>query len=342
MTDKKKQPDSKPAKQPQPAAGKKKPNTKVLKNKRRQRRQLLTFMRMIRYGTNNFTRNAWLTIAATAVMTITLLIIFVTAMAGNVLNDSIKEMTRSIDLSIYIKTDTDEQDVEAMISDLGKLDNVDSVTYISPEEGKQSLARENVSDSTAMDALTQATNRIPGTIRVQLIDVEDTSSLEDYVANNELYRANQDRRPSFVTKKDIIDRLTSWAGFAQTGGIVASSIFVIISSLIIFNTIRMAIFSRKDEIEMMKLIGADRNFIRGPFVVEAIVYGLIAAVIATAIGIGLLLWSKDGLVSFGVMVEPTFDLIVKYIGFVVLAMILAGGIIGTISSLLATRRYLKV
>lgn len=328
-------------KQP-PASGKKKPNTKVLQNKRRQRRRLLTFMRMVRYGTNNFTRNAWLTIAATAVMTITLLIIFVTVMAGNVLNDSIREMTRSIDMSLYIRTDTKDDDIEAMRSEIAALDNVDTVTFITPEEGKQSLVRDNISDQTAMDALTQATNRIPGTFRVQLVDIEDTSSLKDYVANNALYKESQDRRPSFETKKVIIDRLTSWARFAQTGGIVASSIFVIISSLIIFNTIRMAIFSRKDEIEMMKLIGADKGFIRGPFVVEAIVYGLIAALIATGLGIALLVWSKDGLASFGIIVEPTFDLIIKYIGLAVLAMIGVGAIIGTVSSLLATRRYLKV
>lgn len=323
-------------------AATKKQSTKVLQTKRRQRRQMLTYMRMVRYGVNNFTRNAWLTIAATAVMTITLLIIFVTVMAGSVLNDSIREMTRSIDISLYVKTDTSDEDIDTMKEDIAALDNVETVNFVSPEEGRTSLAQDNRSDDMALDAMTQATNRIPGVFRVQLTNVDDTESLEQYVSDNTTYRANQDRVPSFIGSRDVIDTLASWATFAQTGGIAASVVFVLISSLIIFNTIRMAIFSRKDEIQMMKLIGADRNFIRGPFVVEAIVYGFIAAVIATAAGIALMMWSKDGLASFGVVVQPTFDMMVTYIAVVILGMIVLGGIIGTVSSLLATRRYLKV
>jgi cell division protein FtsX len=110
----------------------------------------------------------------------------------------------------------------------------------------------------------------------------------------------------------------------------------------VFNTIRMAIFNRKDEIQMMKLIGADRNFIRGPFVVEAVVYGFIAAVLATAIGITLLFTTKDKLIDYDVAIQGTIDFTTTYLGFVLLGMILLGAIIGIISSLLATRRYLKI
>lgn len=129
--------------------------------------------------------------------------------------------------------------------------------------------------------------------------------------------------------------------FADRVGIIATVIFVVISSLIVFNTIRMAIFNRRDEIEMMKLIGADRAFIRGPFIVEAVVYGFIAAVLATILGVAGLYWLKDRLIA-GVQVQPTLDFVVDYIGFVALGMILLGATIGILSSLLATRRYLKI
>ena len=112
--------------------------------------------------------------------------------------------------------------------------------------------------------------------------------------------------------------------------------------LIIFNTIRMAIFNRKEEIQMMKLIGADRSFIRGPFVVEAIVYGFIAAVIATSLGIGLLSLFAKNMQSWGIEIGPTVNLLTDYIAVVLLGMILVGALIGTVSSLLATRRYLKI
>jgi cell division transport system permease protein len=129
---------------------------------------------------------------------------------------------------------------------------------------------------------------------------------------------------------------------AQRIGIVASIIFVAISALIIFNTIRMAIFSRKEEIQMMKLIGADKSFIRGPFVVEAIVYGFIAALLATILGYVLLIAVRDRFVGSGVEVQPTLELATTYGVLVLLGMIALGAIIGTVSSLLATRRYLKI
>ena len=92
----------------------------------------------------------------------------------------------------------------------------------------------------------------------------------------------------------------------------------------------------------MKLIGADKKFIRGPFVVEAIVYGFIAALVASGLGYAILVALRDRLGDSGVDVSTTLDWVVVYAGVVLLGMILLGGLIGTVSSLLATRRYLKI
>ena len=128
---------------------------------------------------------------------------------------------------------------------------------------------------------------------------------------------------------------------ASIGGSIATVVFVLISSLVVFNTIRMAIFNRKSEIQMMKLIGAERSFIRGPFVVEAIMYGFIAAVIATAGGYGLLVFAKEPMRKWLPMDTLLQDL-TPYVGLVLLAMIVIGGLIGTISSWVATHKYLKI
>ena len=93
---------------------------------------------------------------------------------------------------------------------------------------------------------------------------------------------------------------------------------------------------------MMKLIGADKSFIRGPFVVEAVVYGFIAAVLATVLGLVGLYSVKDKLASYEVAVDSTITMLTTYAGFVLLGMIALGAIIGAVSALLATRRYLKI
>lgn len=319
-------------------------NARAFTQQKYHRRQWMTFVRMCRYGVNNFTRNAWLTIAATAVMTITLLIIFMTLVAQNVLSDTTTEVGKNIDRSIYLKTGTTEEQAKTILSDLRKLSNVDSVTFVTSEEGRAKLAQDNKTDKGALNALNEATNKIPATIRIQLKDVNDTSQLVDFVNNNQALKKHIDtRQPTFMSdRKSATDTIASWTQAAQQVGIGASVLFVAISMLIVFNTIRMAIFNRKDEIEMMKLIGANRSFIRGPFVVEAIVYGFIAAVIATLLGIGILYFMGDGLSSYGVAVGKTIDFITTYIGFILLGMIFIGALVGTVSSLLATRRYLKI
>lgn len=311
----------------------------------RHRRQWLAFLRMCRYGVNNFTRNAWLTVAATAVMTITLLIVFVTVVAQNVLADTTTTVGKRIDRSIFLKTGTTEKQATPMIDKLRGLSNTESVTFVSTEEARAKFAEDNKSSVSTLEALNTATNKLPATIKITLKNVNDTSQLVDFVKTDTTLKKYIDatRQPTFMgNRKAPTETIANWTRIAQRAGIGMSVIFVSISMLIIFNTIRMAIFNRKEEIQMMKLIGADRSFIRGPFVVEAIVYGFIAAVIATSLGIGLLSLFAKNMQSWGIEIGPTVNLLTDYIAVVLLGMILVGALIGTVSSLLATRRYLKI
>jgi cell division transport system permease protein len=325
---------------------KRKHDAKTFAQQKRKRRQWITFLRMCRYGVNNFSRNAWLTIAATAVMTITLLVVFVTLAARNVLVDTVGEIRDKVDMSIYIKNDSSESDVKKIQEGLEALtSSVRRVTYISPQEARANFARENKGESSALSALNEATNEFPGTFRISPVDINKTDELRDFVETNPTLKVQIDpnREPSFAgERRSAIENIGRWVGFAEKSGIIASAVFIAISSLIVFNTIRMAIFNRKDEIQMMKLIGADRSFIRGPFVVEAVVYGCIAAILATAAGMGILLATSDKLLSYGVVVQGTIDFVTIYLGIVLLAMVGLGAIIGVVSALLATRRYLKI
>jgi cell division transport system permease protein len=323
----------------------KKLDAKAFSQQKRKRRQWLTFVRMCRYGINNFSRNAWLTIAATAVMTITLLIIFITLAARQVLVDTVDQIKDKVDMSIYVKTDTTNDQADKIAKDLRKLSTVKSVTYISPDDARKEFAQANKSDNQTLDALNEATNKLPGTFRVHIDDINNPSELDQFVKSNEFYKkfADPDRKASFSgERRTAIQNIGRWVEFADRVGFVASFVFIVISSLIVFNTIRMAIFNRKEEIQMMKLIGAERSFIRGPFIVEATVYGFIAAILATVLGMLALYGSRDKLASYEVAIQPTIDTATVYIGFVLLGMIVAGATIGVVSSLLATRKYLKL
>lgn len=334
------------------SAAKNKPNTKALQRSKQRRRRTLTFVRMCRYGVNNFSRNAWLTIAATAVMSITLLIVFMTVSARQVLLDTLTGISQSVDVSLYLKGATDEKAIDDIKSRLERVEGVTGVRYISAEQSRKEQADQNRDDPDTLAAIKEASNEMPATLRVSLEDLNNRTALDEFIANDKQYQANKSPKEYKSTedtksessggKRDVIDTIGSWVRLATIGGSVAAVVFVVISSLVVFNTIRMAIFNRKDEIQMMKLIGAERSFIRGPFIVEAIMYGFIAAVVASAMGYGLILWASDPLVRYGIPMNHLLEILMQYIGFVILGMITVGALIGVISSWIATRKYLKL
>ena len=324
---------------------KRKKDSDTVSRQKYNRHRLLAFTRMIKYGIDSFLRNSWLSIAATAVMTITLLIVFVSVATQNVLNDTLADLQKKVDMSIYLVTDTPDNVGSQLVVDVKKLPSVSSASYISSAEAREQIAQDNKDDEQMIEAIKEADNKLPGTLRVVLININETNELETFVANNELVKQykDPDHKESFAgERRQTINNIGSAINFAQQIGIVAGAVFIVISALIIFNTIRMAIFNRREEIQMMKLIGADHSFIRGPFLIEAMIYGVIAAVIATVLGtIGL---DKISVVldSYQITVQPTINFITNYSAFVLGGMIVMGAFVGVVSSMLATYRYLKL
>ena len=322
-----------------------KQSAKELKKQRYKKRRLLTSFRIFRYGVSNFSRNAWLTAAATAVMTVTLLIIFVTVAANNVMVATIDDLKEKVDMSIYLKSETTVDQGEQLVKEIEKLQSVKTASFVTSSETRENFVQDNRNDPALLEALKEASNRSPAVLRVVVNNINDTSELQIFTEKNNLLKEHIDpaREPSFAGKRrDSIASIGQAVTLGQRAGIVASLVFVVISSLIIFNTIRMAIFNRREEIYMMQLIGADKSFIRGPFIIEAMMYGVLAALVATGLGALLLFSLQDTKISDYVSLSSTLYYATSFWPLVLLGMIFCGITIGVVSSSFATRRYLKL
>ena len=304
---------------------------------------ILTLSRVARYGLRNFTRNAWLTIAATAVMVITLLIIFVTVVASSVLGEAITSQKQKIDLSLYIKANASEDVLRTLAGKLRIQPNVTEVSISTSENEYKKASKDNVEGwSLVVDEGIKPA--IPAVIHVKLADMSKRKAIEKFISGDPQFKQWVDS--SVANSQDVearqqtINKLSSLMDIASRVGVVAGSFFVVISVLIIFNTIRMTIFSRRDEISMMKSIGADSYFIRGPFLIEAELYGVIAAIIAMIVGY---LLSTKLLPSLGgyIEVKQTKSFILHWWWLILLGMITTGFVIGDLSARLALRKYLK-
>ena len=304
---------------------------------------MITFWRIIQSGGRNFMRNAWLSTAATAVMTVTLSIVAISFISNLALTSTIKGVTDKIDVSVYLKSGVTQEEVDGFTKSLKDSPNVAGVTYLSETEAIAQYREQNKTNKQLLAALDIAGNALPSSLQIKAKDpkkLDDISAVVEQPANKALL--DPSAPPSYTgSRKTTIDKIVSFSNFFKSTGLVASAIFVVISTLIIFNTIRMAIFTRRDEIEIMKLVGATKWFIRGPFIVEAALYGIIGAFIAVSLSYVLLLGGGPKLASY-VDVASTIEFFRNYPALVIGVEMVIGVLIGMFSSLLAMSRYLKL
>ncbi len=326
-----------------------KQNLKTM-SKNTAKQKLRSTSRIFKYGTISFTRNIWLSIAATLVMTITLLILFITVIASGILASTADVLREKIDITIYFKPTTSSMELSEMADTMSADPNVKSVEISTSEEEYQKIVaeysdNEKISNLLNEDAMRELT--IAGTdaaMRIKVFDVNDLTNVKNIVSGDRAFLTHADPNtpPSYDDKRAQIETITNWANIARNSGIILSIVFLGISVLVIFNTIRMAIFSRREEIYMMKLVGADNHFIRGPFLIEAQICGVISGIIAATLGYVGFHTVSPQLASYGINIAPISNILeTNWLFVVYLIIILIGFLIGTISSSLAIRRYLN-
>lgn len=304
--------------------------------------------RILKYGSKGFARNIWLSTAATAVMSITLIILFVTIVASVILTSTAEMMREKIDITIYLKPNTSREVLDTLEKTIRGDSNIKSVvTSTSTEEYEKFIAENADSDEiiNVLDAEMKALmiSKMQATMRIKVYDVDNLDSIKSLVETDKGFQQyiDSEMAPTYDVNQVEIATITSWARIARTGGLILAIVFLVISILIIFSTIRMAIFSRREEIYMMKLVGADKRFIRGPFLVEAEICGLIAGIIAATVSYFGFMFVAPKLTGYGIDVSLITDvlesnkLILVYLVFMGI-----GVIVGRVSSHLAVAKYL--
>jgi len=304
----------------------------------------ITFERIIKNGFVNFGRNIWLSIAAIAMMSITLTILLFAVVANSTFRHTVSNITSHIDVSFYMKDSVTDTQRGSLIKQLDGLPNVQSVSYISKDQALKTYESQNANNPDLLAAIAETSNPLPASLTIKPRDPTNLQSIKNFLDKPTVVALQSDPTSYSGDRKAAIDKITSATHFFEEAGIVGIIVFIIISMLIIFNTIRMAIFNRRDELVIMRLLGASTAFIRGPFVVETMLYGAAAAAVSLVICASLfkiasstLQASSLGLLDIGYS-NQYFN---NHLTLVLLGQLLAGILIGAVSSFIATKRYLK-
>lgn len=308
------------------------------------KRRLIVFERIFKTGATNFVRNAWLSAAAVAVMVITLTIVLFSVIARATFNNTISQIKDKIDVSVYLKDDITLQQKNSLLSQIKQLQSVKKVTYISKAQALETYKKDNQSNLDLLLAISQTDNPLPASLLIKPVDPNKLDELRLFLEKPANKALQSDQTSYSGDRKEAIDKISHATSFLQKAGFIGIIIFTIISMLIIFNTIRMAIFNRRDELNIMRLLGASTWFIRGPFIVETMLYGLIAAVISLLICNGLFSVSSSAFEasSLGLLdISYANRYFVGHYWLILTGQIAVGILIGAASSYFATRRYLK-
>lgn len=308
------------------------------------KRSMVTLRRIIRTGTVNFVRNAWLGMAAMAVMLITLTIVLFSVIANATFTNTVQQITDKIDISVYLKDSVDAKTRTSLVDQVEALDNVKSVRYISKDEALEQYKKQNASNVDLLLAISQTDNPLPASLQIKPRDPNKIESIKTFLEKKEVKDLQSDETSYSGDRKEAIDKITHATRFFQQAGVVGVIVFAIISMLIIFNTIQMAIFNRRDEITIMRLLGASTSFIRGPFIVESIMYGVVSGIASIAIIHSLFKLASNTFEasSLGLLdIDYSSRYFTSHYWQIVSLQLGVGIAIGALSSFIATHRYLK-
>ena len=299
--------------------------------------------RIARSGLKNFIRNGTVAWASVLVITITLSVLTGLIFFQAVLNYSLTEIQDKVDVTVYFTTEASEDKVFEIKTSLESLPEVSQVTYESADEALAKFKERHSNDYLTLQALEELSdNPLGASLNIKAGQTSQYESIIKFFEDDSaLGKQNENliEKINYNQNKVIIDRLTSIIDGARTLGFLITLILAFVSVLITYNTVRLAIFISREEISIMKLVGASPRYIRGPFVIEGIICGVIASLVTLILFYPVSLWLGNKMTTF--LGLNLFDYYLSHLGEILLIIIFSGVFLGAISSFFAIRKYLK-
>ncbi len=300
----------------------------------------LALSRIIKYGLKNFLRNGWLSTATIAVMFLALFVLQGLIIFNVVAKTAITSVQNKIDISVYFKSNIAEDAILNLKKSLEGLSEVKKVEYVSQDQALAEFEARHQENSAVSQAIKElGTNPLLASLNIKANNPKEYAAIAAYLNNQSLSSIIE--KVSYAQNQVVINRLISIVDTAKKGGIALSIIAAIIAVLVAFNTIRLAIYSNRDAIGIMRVVGASNNFIRGPYIVEGVLYGILAAVLSFAVIVPLITYASPYVNNF----IPDMNLqtyfasnFLHLLGY----QLLFGIILGVVSSFIAVRRHLQV
>ncbi len=302
----------------------------------------LTLYRAGRFALQGFWRNIWLSLVTTLILVLTLVSVSIVGGINVVGAELVRSLENKVDISVYFYPTVEDQEIKNVQYRIESLGSVQSVTYISKDDALEQFRKRHEDDPDIIKSIDELSeNPLGATLVIKAKNIDQYPVVLQVLDDPDYEQLIQNR--NFEDNQRIVERLSDISSRVQRAALIVSSIFVIISILIIFNTIRITIYTHREEIGIMKLVGASNWFVRFPFIIESILYALVAVAMTL-----IVLYPIVQVVSpyvQSLFEGYPFDLAGYFSAHIVNIMLLQLGIalvLSVISSAVAVGKYLRV
>ncbi len=298
----------------------------------------------MRSGFFNFFRNGFVSLSSVLVMVVTLFVIGSVIFLGAILNSTLEIIKDKVDIRVTFVSSAQEEDITRLKDTLEKLPEVEYVIYTSKEGALEKFTERHKDDQLILQALEElGENPLGASLNIKAKDPQQYEGIALFLQEGDLASQGGTSiidKINFSQNKPAIDRLSNIIAASERSAFVITLVLVIISVLITLNTIRLIIYISREEISVMKLVGASPSYIKGPFIVGGILYGFFAALLVMIIFFPVTVWLGDATGEFFVGLN-VYDYYLSNFWQIALIVFASGVAIGAISSYLAVRRYLR-
>lgn len=300
---------------------------------------ITTIYRIVKYGFQNFWRNHLVSIATILVLFLSVTVFLGLLLFGAVGHQAILTVQDKIDISVYFKPDAPEDDILALKNALEYLDEVKAVEYISKDQALEIFKKRHEGNETISRALTELEeNPLSASLNIKAKNPDEYGAIAAYLGQTPLQPIID--KVTYSQNQVVIERLAKIINIGKQGGTILTLILAFIAIVVAFNTILLAIYSNREEINIMRLVGASHAFIRGPYIFVGILYGFFATVLTILISIPVI-YAVSPYVSVFITGMNLWGYFWANFFKIFGSCLLFGTSIGVISSLIVIRRYLR-
>jgi cell division transport system permease protein len=244
---------------------------------------LTSFLRVIKFAFQGFWRNIWLSVINITILVLTLFVINFLIGFNLLADNAINLVNEKVDVNLYFKENVSSEKIEEIRQKILASEYIENTEFVSADDALNTFISKHESDEHIIEAVNELKEDngqvFLSSLKIKAKDMDMYGDVLRELKESQYSALFEIDESEFKDYTNMTERISNISDKIKLFGYVVSIIFILIALMMVYNTIKIATYTHREEIGIMRLVGATNNFIKSPFIVEIIFYNLIAVII---------------------------------------------------------------